>query len=200
MQCKLQQVMLHKTSLVEMVRNCFFVLSPKKKWLKNTDSGSSATFHRPINWSPDKLNELPKITQLVPSSAGIKNKIRKICVLGEWFLSHHGAPGEQKGISPRASLLEAACGGGHLDGVLSINQGQSPPGKRGRTLYWEVSWCPGKARASDIRTWLTVPQHTSWRAVKDDFASPCLYILLCHMGTPLTWLPPTTAVRTHVIM
>ena len=66
-------------------------------------------------------------------------QIRKICVLGEWFLSHHGAPGEQKGISPRASLLEAACGGGHLDGVLSINQGQSPPGKRGRNLYWEVS-------------------------------------------------------------
>lgn len=192
--------MRHETSLEEMIRNCFFFPPPKKKWLKNTGSGSSAPFHRPINWSPDKLNDLPKITQLVPSSARKNNKIRKICVLGEWFLSHHGAPDEQKGVSPRASLLEGARGGGHLDGVLSINQGQSPPGKKGRNLYWEVSWCHGKARASDIRMWLTVPQHTSWMAVRDDFACPCLYVLLCQMGSPLTWLPPTTVVRTNAIM
>ena len=89
-------------------------------------------------------------------------------------------------MRPQASLLEAARGGGHLDGVLRTNQGQSPPGKRGRNLYWEVSLCHGKAQASDIRMRLTVPQHPSWMTIRNDFASLGLYVLLCKMGSPLT--------------
>lgn len=105
-------------------------------WLGNQQS--TCWLQETGNGFPEQLNSKkrnPKITQPVPSSARKKNKIRKICVLGEWFLSHHGAPDEQKGVSPRASLLEGARCGGHLDGVLSINQGQSPPaGGRGATL------------------------------------------------------------------
>lgn len=117
MQYKLQQVMLHKTSLVEMVRNCFFFVRQKemikKHWLRFISYISQANKLKPrqIKWLTQGHTTGSKLSQ------GEKQNQKNLCsrrvVLvspwGSWWAKRH----QPQSIIPGGSLW-----------------------------WWSLGWCP----------------------------------------------------------